>query len=186
MDTIFEFCDLSVALDRTMAWARSLHGHTAKTMASCCAILALTFGVLSWYFDIDSTREWVSKAANGMAQAGQLADYAQLVLILVTIMPTLLRQTLAGPARQGLKVASFTFFAVGIFDLQTDWPRVQVFCDAIYPLFSPFGALQNVTWYLFRIVFAFVATDGFELLTACCVVATIVLLRDKATAGVRP
>jgi hypothetical protein len=186
LDTIFEFCDLSIALDRTMTWARSLHGYTARTMALCSAMLALIFGVLSWYFDIDSTHEWVSKGASGLAQAGQLADYAQITLILITIAPTLLRQTLAGVARQGLKVASFAFFAVGIFDLQTDWPRVKVFCDAMYPLFAPFGVLQGPVWYISRLVFAIVATDGFELLTVCCAVATVVLLRDKASRGVTP
>jgi len=186
MDTIFEFCDLSVALEKTVAWARTLHGHTAKTMAGSCAALALIFGVLSWYFDIDSTHEWVSKAANGLAQLGQLADYAQLIVIGVTLLPTLVRQTLSSAARQGLKVASFLFFAFGLFDLQTDWPRIATVADALYPMFAPFGALQGPVWYISRLVFVFVATDGFELLTVCCIVAAIVMLRDKTAKSVQP
>lgn len=179
MDMLFEFCDLSVALEKIMAWARSIHGHTARMLSLWCAVLAVTFAALSWYFDVDSTHEWVSKAAGGLSQIGKLADYAQIILILVTVAPTLLRQTLAGPARQGLKLASFMFFAVGVFDLQTDWPRVKVFCDAIYPLFNMFGALQDVIWYVFRAAFVLVATDGFELLTIACAAAAVVLLRDK-------
>lgn len=180
LDKLYEMMDVTEALSFALRWAKSISGIEARILACLFVVIDLVLAWLTWYFDIESTLIWSSQITDGVAKtlATDLLVYVPIITLIITIAPTALRQSLSNLAGSGFQIAAAVIFAVGLFDIRTDWPRVKAFfdLDAVWNLFSVFGPAQKIVWGICRLGFLFMATDGFEILLVVCVVVTFVLI----------
>lgn len=187
MKKLLELMDVSVSLTRAFAWAKSVRGPEAGILALWFLLLDLVFGWLCWYFDIESTLIWARgvqpTVMSGLSE--QLLIWAPAILLLIALVPTLMRQSLA---RLGATVPLIAglLFVVGMFDVQTDWPRTAAFFDlpVVWNVFGWAGPAQGLIWALARLVFLFFATDGFEVIFVVSCACTVMLaMQAGATRG---
>lgn len=185
MDDALKMLEVAPAIRAATGWARGLRGAEARI-----ALLGMLFVVdpvlawLCWYFDIDSTYQY-AKTIQSAVLATLTQDmliYGPLILIVITIAPTALRQTLSGVAGK-LKVLVAAIVLLNLFDAKTDWPRVKALFDhpLAWDLFSfaqinGSTVLQGVLWGAARIIFLFLATDVFEIVLVAMLCATVLLM----------
>lgn len=187
MKKLLELMDVSTALVSAVGWAKSIKGAEAGILAVWFLLIDLIMGWLCWYFDIESTMIW----ARGVQPTimGSLSEqfllWAPAILVLIALVPTLLRQSLAKLAGR-LQLIAALLFLVGLFDVQTDWPRTAAFfnLDVVWNVFGWAGPAQGLIWALARLVFLFFATDGFEVIFVVSCACTVMLaMQAGATRG---
>lgn len=186
MKKILEWMDVSAALTQAVAWARSIHGPEARVLALWFLGIDLMMGWLCWYFDIETTLIWakgVQPTVMGSISE-QFLLYAPAILLLIALVPTLMRQSLSRLAERVQLIAGLLFI-VGVFDVQTDFPRTKAFfdLDVVWNIFGWAGPMQGVVWFISRLVFLFFATDGFEIIFIVSVICTVILASQS---GSRP
>jgi len=178
MKRLFDLMDVSKALTSAVAWAKSVRGPEAGILALWFFLLDLAFGWLCWYFDIESTLVWARGVQPTVMNSlsAQFLTWTPLILILIALVPTLMRQSLAQLAGK-LQLIAALLFVVGMFDVQTDWPRTAAFFDlpVVWNIFAWAGPAQGLVWAASRLVFLFFATDGFEVIFIVSVVCTVIL-----------
>lgn len=187
MKKLLELMDISTALVSAVSWAKSVKGPEAGILAVWFLLIDLIMGWLCWYFDIESTMIWargVQPTIMG-SLSEQLLLWGPAILVLIALVPTLLRQSLAKLAGR-LQLIAALLFLVGLFDVQTDWPRTAAFfnLDVVWNVFSWAGPAQGIVWALARLVFLFFATDGFEVIFVVSCACTLMLaMQAGATRG---
>lgn len=176
---LFDMLDGAAALRAALPVVRAARGAEARALAFglfCCAVI---FGWLAWYFDIDTTlqytRGWHSTIMATLADS--FLVYGPALLWLITLAPTIIRQSMSGVAVKFTPVA-WMILVLNAFDMRTDWPRVRELFDQplAWSLFDFAGPLHGALWYLARAVFLLFATDLFEVIFLVCVVSLIVAL----------
>lgn len=191
MKKLFDLMDVSAALSSAVAWARSVGSAEARVLALWFVLMDVVFGWLCWYFDIESTMVWARgvqpTVMSGLSES--LLLWAPAILLLIALVPTLMRQSLAQLAGK-LQLIAALLFIVGMFDAQTDWPRTAAFfdLDVVWDIFHWAGPAQGLVWAASRIAFLFFATDGFEVIFIVSVVCTVILATKagRKTATARP
>lgn len=188
MQFILELMDLNAALATSLGWARKQRGHNARVSGLVFLLLCVPLGWLCWYFDIESTLIFTNKLGTDMlaTASASVLIYAQLVLLLIAAAPTMIRMTFSPLAASGFKLAGVMVFVVGLLDARTDWPRVHDWCDSVWYLFEPMGLFGPATWYAFRLIWMFLATDGFEILFVTTLACGVVLLLNSRTSAPVP
>lgn len=195
MNWFFALMEVGPAIRSATGWARSLKGAEARVALLGCLIVDVVLAWLTWFFDIQTTLIYAQQIQSKVLETlteGALV-YAPIMLIIITIAPTALRQTLSGVA-QNLKFLAAAIVLINLFDARTDWPRVKELFDnpLMWDLFSWMqiggsDAPAYAVWYVSRIVFWFMATDGFEVLLVAMLCATLLLVvnsfRRQSSAG---
>ena len=181
MTFLLSLMDLNAALRTAVAWARSEHGESARVTGIVFLLLALVFGFLSWYFDIESTIIFTRSLSTSILATLSLSVlvYAQLILLLIAAAPTLIRMSFSPLANRGFQLAAILVFMVGLLDARTDWPRTRAFFDSLWFLFEPMGIAARPAWFISRLVWLFFATDGFEICFVVTLVCAVILIRNS-------
>lgn len=193
MQRLFDLLDGAAALRVALPWIRQYRGAEARALAVGLACCALVFGWLAWYFDIDTTlqytRGWHSTIMATLADS--LLVFGPAILWLITLAPTIIRQSMSGAASRFQPLAWF-ILVLNAFDMRTDWPRVKDLFDTpqAWGLFDFAGLLQGPLWFATRAVFLLFATDLFEIILlvclACMLVAFVNSWRGARSAGAQP
>lgn len=188
MKKLLDLMDVSVALTKAFTWAKSVPSAEAKVLALWFVGIDAIMGWLCWYFDIESTLVW-ARGVQPTVMASlneQLLLWAPAILLMIALVPTLMRQSLA---RLGATIPLIggLLFVVGMFDAQTDWPRTKAFFDlpVVWDVFGWAGPAQVVVWFAARLVFLFFATDGFEVIFIVSCVCTVLLATGSRTRATR-
>ena len=190
---LFDLLDGAAALRVALPWIRQYRGAEARAMLVGLVVCDLVFGWLAWYFDIDTTmsytREWHSAIMATLADS--LLIYGPAILWIVTLAPTIIRQSMSGAAQRFAPMA-WLIVVLNAFDMRTDWPRVRDLFETsvVWDLFSFAGPVQGLVWWLARWVMLLFATDLFEVCLLVCVACTIYALVGSVgrqqQAGARP
>ena len=190
MDWIFGLLNVAPAVRAATGWARSLRGAEARVALIGAVIVDMILGWCTWFFDVEPTYMYAQTIHNGVMSTlteGALV-YGPFILILLTIAPTAMRQTLSGVASR-LQILIGVIIILELFDARTDWPRVRDLFDtaAAWDFFSFAGQAQGVLWFIARGFLWFMATDGFEILFVAMTIATLILFvnsfRGASSAG---
>lgn len=193
LNRLFDMLDGAAALRVALPVVRAARGAEARALAIGLFCCTLIFGWLAWYFDIDTTlaytRSWHSTIMATLADS--FLVYGPAILWLITLAPTIIRQSMSGVASRFTPVA-WMILVLNAFDMRTDWPRVKDLFDqpVAWSLFNFAGPVQGVLWYLARAVFLLFATDLFEVIFLVCLVSLLIAVinsaRSAQSAGVRP
>lgn len=177
MTTFLDWFDVTIPLQVVTWWAKRQRGHSAKVALVGYGVCTIIFAWLSWYFDVDTTLQWSQNITNSITKtlAQSLLAWTPLVLICVTVFPTVIRQTLSRASKERMTLSAALIFVLALFDVRTDWPRVRDFCASIYDLFDVFGPVQYLIWLVFRVFWLFMATDGFEIMFVVSFAGTLIL-----------
>lgn len=175
MSGLLDLFDVTVPLQVITWWAKKQRGYAARSAFFGFTVCMAVFGWLAWYFDMETTLEWAQRIHSQVLRtlAESALVYAPMILMIITVFPTVIRQTLSRASKERMMVAALLIFCLALFDIRTDWPRVRDFCAALYDLFDVFGPLQYIVWWIFRIFWLFMATDGFQILFVVCTAGAI-------------
>lgn len=189
MKKLLELMDVSTALTSAVSWAKTVRGPEAGVLAVWFLLVDLIMGWLCWHFDIESTMVWAKGVQPTIMHSlsEQVLLWAPFILVLIALVPTLMRQSLAGLASKVQLVAGLLFI-VGMFDVQTDFPTTKAFFDlpVVWNIFGWAGPAQGLVWAASRLIFLFFATDGFEIIfivSCACTVMLALGARQKKAAG---
>ncbi|GIW90331.1 MAG: hypothetical protein KatS3mg109_0763 [Pirellulaceae bacterium] len=101
--------------------------------------------------------------------------------LLLTLLPTLIELATTGLARRDVKLLSILVWTMVVFDLATDYPVAAELVES-WERAGLFGDLPawvaGVGINLLKLGWTFLASFGFELLTICFSVATLLLLAN--------
>jgi hypothetical protein len=166
MNAFLDAIDLSENISRGVAAVRGLRGLSALITAAALGLICVALAPLCWYFDIDATLAATDTAVSIVVPTlpGEWASAASLVALGLTLMPTLIELFGARFAMAGIRVAAGLVYFFSAFDALTDYPRVAAFCEAYRAWFEGLGVLAGIAFFVFRALFLFLATFGFELL----------------------
>ena len=190
MERFLSIIDISDNLARTLQAVRGIRGSAALfyLLFFVLPMLVVT-SVLSWVFDVQATliagegaRNWI--AERFLITSGWL-DILPAFALAITLAPTLFEMGGALFARAGIVVAQWAVYALCLFDIVTDAPVTSEFLMTYAPAFDalPAGLSTVAYWSVFTLWLG-LASYGFELLTVCLFVASIVLILN-AGAGRR-
>jgi hypothetical protein len=165
MNGFLDAIDLSENVSRGIAAVRGLRGLPALIAAAALGMICVALAPLVWYFDIDATIYATDTAVNIIVPTlpPEWASAAALVALGLSLLPTLIELFGARFAMAGIRVAAGMVYFFSAFDALTDWPRVAEFCSAYRQHFDGLGLLAVPAFVLFRALFLFMATFGFEL-----------------------
>lgn len=184
LDTFFAIMEVGPAVRWAVEWAKAKRGSEASVALIGMLFCDVIFCWCAWYFDISTTLEYTRGIENVVASsfATDALVIGPIVLIVATLAPTAIRQTLAGSAAH-FKMIAVIFIILNLFDAKTDWPRVRDLFDKplMWDLFSfaqigDSTMLQGVLWWVVRGLFLLLATDVFEVVAVASLVATVILL----------
>lgn len=174
----YEMIDLSENLDRGLRAVKGMKGLSAIVMGTALFAIVLGLVPLVWYLDIDSTRWATERAVNVMIPQlpPDLVLLVSVIAVCVSLLPSLI-ELFGSKFAFNIKFAGFLVFASSLFDMITDWPRVQQLMSAFSDSFDavPLGLGFLVHWAL-HIPFLFLASFGFEMLAIIFAVVGAVLL----------
>jgi hypothetical protein len=183
--------DLSDNLEAALEAIRPLRGLNA--IATGVAFLLISAGLvpLVWYFDIGATIEWGQTTWYLILPSlpHSVAVWASVILLALTMLPSIIELFGAKLARAGIIVAQGAVYGFSLFDAVTDFPRVAAFMESYRHLFDAFGPFAFLAFLAGRIGMLFMASFGFEMLliisSICGVVLLIVGMKKEAHAGRR-
>lgn len=178
MNWFLDAIDLSANIERGLTAVRGIRGLPALILGGALTLICVALLPLVWYFDIDATL-MASDAALGVIMPSlpyEVASMAALVTLGLTLLPTLVELFGARFAAVGIRVASALVYLFSAFDMLTDWPRVVEFCAAFRDRFDGMGMAAGLGFWLFRLLFLFLASFGFELLLVVFAVCALALL----------
>lgn len=178
MNWFLDSIDLSANIERGLAAVRGIRGLTALILAGALALICLALVPLVWYFDIDATLMASDAALNTIMPTlpVEVAGMVAFITLGLTLLPTLVELFGARFAAANIRVAAALVYLFSAFDMLTDWPRVVEFCGAFRNRFDGMGALAGLGFWLFRLLFLFLASFGFELLLVVFAVCALALL----------
>lgn len=190
MNWFLDSIDLSANIERGLAAVRNIRGLTALILGGALTLICFALLPLTWYFDIDATMMASDQALNTImpTMPYEVMGMVTFIILGLTLMPTLVE--LFGPrfAAVGIRVAAALVYLFSAFDMLTDWPRVVEFCEAFRERFDGLGPLAGLGFWLFRLLFLFLASFGFELLLvvfAVCALALLLNGMSKSPASAR-
>jgi hypothetical protein len=179
--------DLSSNIERGLAAVRGVRGLPALILGAALSLICVALLPLVWYFDIDATL-MASDSALGIVLPSlpvEAVGMAAFITLGLTLLPTLVELFGARFAAVGIRVASALVYLFSAFDMLTDWPRVVEFCGVFRERFDGMGFAAGLGFWLFRLLFLFLASFGFELLLVVFAVCALALLLNGAAGGQR-
>lgn len=183
MNWFLDSIDLSANIERGLAAVRGVRGLPALILGGALTLICVALLPLVWYFDIDATLMASDQALNTIMPSlpVEVTSVAALVTLGLTLLPTLVELFGARFAAVGIRVAAALVYLFSIFDMLTDWPRVVEFCGVFRERFDGMGVLAGFGFFLFRLLFLFLASFGFELLLVVFAVCALALLLNGMT-----
>lgn len=178
MNWFLDSIDLSANLERGLNAVRGITGLAALILGGALTLICVALLPLVWYFDIDATLMASDAALNTIMPSLpiEVAGMAAFITLGLTLMPTMIELFGARFAAVGIRVAAALVYLFSAFDMLTDWPRVVEFCATFRERFDGMGPLAGVGFWLFRLLFLFLASFGFELLLIVFGVCALALL----------
>lgn len=178
MNWFLDSIDLSANIQRGLAAVRGITGLPALILGGALTLICVALLPLVWYFDIDATLMASDQALSVILPSlpYEIASMAALVTLGLTLLPTLVELFGARFAAAQIRVAAALVYLFSAFDMLTDWPRVVEFCGTFRERFDGMGPLAGVGFWLFRLLFLFLASFGFELLLVVFAVCALALL----------
>lgn len=187
MNWFLDSIDLSSNIERGLGAVRGVVGLSALILGGALSLICIALAPLCWYFDLDATMSATDTAANYIMPTLP-AEFAGMVVFItlgLTLMPTLIELFGARFAAANIRVAAALVYLFSAFDMLTDWPRVAEFCQAYRSWFDGLGIAAGIGFWLFRLLFLFLASFGFELLFVVFAVCTLALLFNGMAGGAR-
>lgn len=178
MQWFLDAIDLSENIKRALNAVRNIRGLSALVTALAFIAICVGLAPLIWYFDVEATIESTDAAVTYILPTlpERVAASVGLVTLALTLLPTLIELFGARFAAAGITFASALVYGFSLFDAVTDWDRTEQFCEIYRRDFDQAGLLGQLLFYVFRIVWLFLATFGFELLFIVFAVTAVVLL----------
>lgn len=166
MNAFLDSIDLSANIQRGLEAVRGVRGTAAFVLCIALTMICVALAPMVWYFDIDATIYATDIAVNVIVPTLPMewAAASAWVALGLSMLPTLVELFGARFAMIGIRVAAGLVYFFSVFDAITDWPRVAEFCQAYRDQFDGLGLLAGLAFLLFRGLFLFLATFGFELL----------------------
>jgi hypothetical protein len=121
--------DLSENLERAFKAVRGTTGRSAMISGIAFLAIASICGGLAYYFDLESTYDWLAEARRAVESSYGLVSpqWAVMVGTLVSLFPTLLELFGARLARAGITFIEWLVYAFIVFDFITDLERSALF-----------------------------------------------------------
>jgi|SRR5215216_5494699 len=148
--------------------ARTPNGLNSAIHLPAMLIAMVFFGGLAWFFDFQSTILGMQTLQELVVPSLplQAAKLTQLIVLSLSLGPTIIELFTAGFAKEDVKIVQATIIGMSLFDLITDIPRTYAFALQLWP------QLDLLPWYLsylsfwgFFFFWLFMSTFGFEVLT---------------------
>lgn len=179
LDDLLSALDISDNVQRVVDWVSGVRGPAATVTAICTGAVTIAMAAMSWRFDLLPSWQFMQVLVEYFALAGVAADVLLIVGLVLTLLPTLIELATTGLARRDVKLLSILVWTMVVFDLATDYP-VAAELVGNWRAAGLFGDLPNwlagVGSNLLKLGWTFLASFGFELLTICFGVATLLLL----------
>lgn len=182
MHRFWDAIDISTNIRRGLTAIRGVTGLPALVLMVALGFINYGLFWLVWAFDIGSTLNWSSRAAEqinamvGGSAGAEIGQYAGYVVLSITLLPTLVELFGSIFAKAQIVFASGLVFALSLFDMLTDWPMVVQFFDSFTDAADSGGAFGWLAFYLMRILWLFMASFGFEALLVVFSVCMVALL----------
>jgi len=157
---------LSIALINISELPR---GIVARIYAVGLGIIAVALLALAWYFDYSATIEYALPVVQMVVGSipPHYAVYVPLISWMLTILPTAVEMFLPRAVNNSF-IAGLLFYAILLFDMATDTPRVAV-------VLSLYGVTKGIAYWISFPVLLLFASIGFELLFVICAVCALFL-----------
>lgn len=178
MNWFLDSIDLSANIQRGLNAIRGVVGLPALVLGGALTLICVALLPLVWYFDIDATL-MASDGALAVilpSMPAEVVSLTALVVLGLTLLPTLIELFGARFAAVGIRVAAVLVYFFSAFDMLTDWPRVIDFCETFRWRFDGLGIAAGLAFWAFRLLFLFLASFGFEMLLIVFAVCAVVLL----------
>lgn len=172
--------DISENMNRAKPTIRGVDkGVFSWVFIAAFIFLAIGTGSLAYFFDIRST--WDATENFRVLVQADLPELAgtllALVVLALTLMPTLMEIFTAALAKAQIKVMQLSIVGLCIFDAVTDMPRVTLLLSAYNDYFNQLPiVIKEVVYASAYIAFLFLATFGFELMTVLFVYCAVWLI----------
>lgn len=178
MDKVWSSLDLSENLGRCLSVVRRMSGLQAVFMAAMVFLMMLASGALAWTFDITTTLNATDSVIGAVASSMpyQLVDYVKIIVLAITVSPTLFELGGSAFAKEGSTPFQGAVIALSIFDMVTDAPAVTAFLLAQWNFFEGFGILAHIVLAASWVLWLVGASFFFEMVTICLFVSLIGLL----------
>lgn len=178
MDRVWSSLDLSENLGRCLQVVRRMSGLQAVFMAAMVFLMMLASGALAWTFDITTTLNATDSVIGAVASSMpyQLVDYVKIIVLAITVSPTLFELGGSAFAKEGSTPFQGAVIALSIFDMVTDAPAVTSFLLAQWSFFEGFGILSHIVFAASWVLWLVAASFFFEMVTICLFVSLIGLL----------
>lgn len=99
-------------------------------------ILTAIFGTIAYFMDLRPSMNFAEHVINN-TDANIPANIAQMLMVGLTLTPTLIEMFAAGFALAGSRTVTFTLFAALTFDAVTDTPGAYAFAQIVLGYFLP-------------------------------------------------
>ena len=177
MNWFFDSIDLSANIQRGLTAVRGVIGLPAYILGGALTLICVGLLPLVWFFDIDATLTAADSGINFIASSlpAQAAGAMSLVVLSLTLMPTLIELFGSRFAMANIRLAAALVYLFSAFDMITDWPRVRDFTASYQFAFNDLGFFATPVFFVFRLFFLFMASFGFEMLLVVFAVCALVL-----------
>ncbi|GAB4397897.1 MAG: hypothetical protein OHK0052_20590 [Anaerolineales bacterium] len=131
----WQFTDAAFIDRLADAWQRTI---TSLSKLYFLAFLALTaiFGIIAYFMDLRPSMQFAAHVINS-TETGIPANIAQMLVIGLTLTPTLIEMFATGLALAGSRAIKFTLFAALTFDAVTDTPGAYALAQISLNHFLP-------------------------------------------------
>lgn len=155
--------DLSNNIERAIVAVRDVKGMARVAMLISLVIINYALFHLVWYFDLYPTLQWAKAWGSRIVPTITWGIHlSQFIVLSMTLAPTLVELTSARFSRAKLKLMSILVITFIAFDFITDWPYAREFLKLHVDLFAQFGAFATLVEWIVSVLFAILASIGFE------------------------
>lgn len=162
----WDLIDISDNMRRCETAARR-HNNGLTAWANFVAMLVLTIVAfaLAWKFDFESTLIGMSSLKDTVLEGlpSSVLKFSYFIILALTVAPTVVEMFTGAFAKADVKIMQVYVVAFTIFDLITDIPRVTMFVNQNQSSIDLLGPLSGIGYWIFFMLWLFLATIGFEL-----------------------
>lgn len=162
----WDMIDISDNMRRVeMAARKHNNGLTAWANFGAMLVMTVVALALAWKFDFESTLIGMSSLQDTVLEGlpSSVLKFSYFIILALTIAPTIVELFTGAFARADVKIMQVYVIAFTIFDLITDIPRVTMFINQHQSSVDLLGVFSGIGYWIFFILWLFLATIGFEL-----------------------
>lgn len=181
MAQFFDAIDVSTNILRARAAIRNIYDIQALFLAVVLGVIVTALVPAVWYFDLDSTTDWTTRAAGDLVTQLPTEWSAAVVAITlaITLLPSAIEMFTVRFAQAKIIFFAHLIYAFSVFDLVTDWPRVYAFVNRYQDAADQLGLFAGPAMWVARVLFLILASFGFEVILICCLFAIWDLYRQS-------